>query len=588
MIKTLAAILFFIALNANAAAPVVDCTPSRTTGTAPLAVFLDCTATTGVTMHTGDFRVSFGDSVGGTWSYGANTAISKNGASGIVAAHLYTVAGTFTITTRVCNSSGECAQDTDIITVTAADTTYSSTTVCIAASGADFTGCPSGSATVTNSDFDAEWATQIAAGKRRLLYKRGDSFTASAATTITAAGPGLVGSFGSGAKPIIQMTGNTDIFIPNGAGDWVFMDLDLRGNSGASDRAFHPTNVATVRLTFFRNDISGVHNGWTLSDPSGTVWDQVFLFENNVTSITGTSGGYGAFISAKRFAAIGNNFNNAGGGEHNTRFPYLQKAVISSNTFEDVGAGGKANIKMHAPAFGTYAVETEYVIVSDNKLISNSPDNQIELHPQTSGAGTDERISNILLERNWFTVESGYNSPQLGVQATSVTIRNNLFIGTGNLNDIYVSVQQYASGTPAATGIAIYNNTGYRSDVSSLRGFFFTADVASGGVTAKNNLCYTPATTGSADCISDAATGTVKSNNTGDGGTSVTTNPSFDGPLTSPVGFRIATTSDYQNAGTAVFPASNSDFFNCDDTTANEHIGAFVPRVRASCKGVAQ
>jgi len=87
-------------------------------------------------------------------------------------------------------------------------------------------------------------------------------------------------------------------------------------------------------------------------------------------------------------------------------------------------------------------------------------------------------------------------------------------------------------------------------------------------------------------CLNDAGTGTIAATNSTDP-QMTGTDPAFDNVANPPIGFRIGTGSYAATGATALWPASNDDFFHCDDTTANERMGAFVPRVRATCRGSA-
>jgi hypothetical protein len=63
-----------------------------------------------------------------------------------------------------------------------------------------------------------------------------------------------------------------------------------------------------------------------------------------------------------------------------------------------------------------------------------------------------------------------------------------------------------------------------------------------------------------------------------------TSDPSFDG-TTNPVDFRVGTGSYAANGGTAVFPATARDFFNCVNKTATPQyrIGSMVPKANSRC-----
>src|SRR6185436_10413161 len=99
----------------------------------------------------------------------------------------------------------------------------------------------------------------------------------------------------------------------------------------------------------------------------------------------------------------------------------------------------------------------------------------------------------------------------------------------------------------------------------------------------KNNLYYSP-NDATPDFLNEAAgksSGTVGAAGTFGNSSDAQGNvdPSFDS-TSEAKGFRIGTGSYAASGGSFTFPASIDDFFHCDDVSANEHIGAFVPRVR--------
>ena len=107
---------------------------SRTTGTAPLAVFFDASGTTASTLTSLPFHEllywwDFGDGTGTFWSYGARAGVAdRNYGYGPTTAHVFLTAGSKTVTVTVIHiSSGgtiTTASTTQGITVTAESTTY--------------------------------------------------------------------------------------------------------------------------------------------------------------------------------------------------------------------------------------------------------------------------------------------------------------------------------------------------------------------------------------------------------------------------------------------------------------------------------
>jgi hypothetical protein len=97
-------------------------------------------------------------------------------------------------------------------------------------------------------------AIQSAGTNTRILFKRGETFS-TGGRSINVAGPGVIGAYGSGAKPIIQVSG-TEGGIVLFKSDWRIMDLEFVG-PGSSDQqgaivfdaAHGINNILLLRLT---------------------------------------------------------------------------------------------------------------------------------------------------------------------------------------------------------------------------------------------------------------------------------------------------------------------------------------------------
>src|SRR4030066_531277 len=172
---------------------VLSLVPARTSGVAPLAVFVDASGTTdiGVTtrpFHDLEYTWSFGDPGSGTWASGAQPGVSsKNSATGPVAAHVFETPGTYPVTLTVFDGTNTATTNTTI-TVQDPDTVFAGTnTICFSTSGT-FTGCPAGATQTTTSNFVTAIANQTT--NKRLLFRRGETFTAASTAAITVTGPG--------------------------------------------------------------------------------------------------------------------------------------------------------------------------------------------------------------------------------------------------------------------------------------------------------------------------------------------------------------------------------------------------------------
>lgn len=583
-------ILFLVSLSVEAAAPTISCTPSRTTGTAPLGVILDCSNTTDSDttkpFHDLYYTHTFGDLNAGAWTNGANTALSKNFATGPIAAHVYETAGTYTITSTVSDGT-TLARVTNTITVANPDTTFTgAATVCFFNSAVG-TGCPAGATETASSDFDAAILSCFGTTKR-CLFKRGDTFVSGTSRTLAAAGPSTIGAYGSGALPIVSISAAVNaIILSVTTTDIRIMDLEFVGQDAAgSDKAFTLNADGDIdRVTILRVTSRLSNGGMELGVGASPVYGLTnsVLQENTIYDNRGAQ----VFLRCPtRCAVLGNSVGpvNATGGAHALRIQRWQRSVVSHNTLQGPAATNEV-VALRADTFSTTVQDSFYNVFSDNKVLLGA-NASISIQIRPSNGSTDARVYDLIAERNWLlgdTYTGATTCFGFSISAVRVTVRNNLVDLSAattcarNLTNI-----QLLGIEPAPDDNQILNNTFY----DTTTGHTVRAVLIQAGATntvVKNNLAWFDLGTG---FLSDAGTGTVASNNSTDPET-LGTDPAFDTPLTSPIGFRIGTGSYAATAGTALFPSSNDDFFHCDDTTANERLGAFVPRVRATCRGSA-
>lgn len=610
--KYLIALLMFCGL-AQAAAPVLTVTPSRTSLNERGCVFFDATGTT--SDKTNDFiellnRVNFGDSSAGTWSYGANTAQSKNFYSGAgVAAHCYTTAGSYTWNWLVSDGS-LTDTETGTITVSAFSgaNTYciSSNSLPVAGSG----GCPSGATAVQQSSWSTIVSTYLATNKKVLL-KAGDTFTMSATVTVNNfTGPGMLGSYGSGrAKIAMTCTSNytTALELTGSTTDLRIVDLEIDGQSDAQCQAIVGTGAVNKIYmdNLYIHDLGG---GIEIFLQSATaVYDQIFLTNSHIYNLLqsgGSSYTHGILVATTKGAIMGNLFDTstAASAEHMIRVQYMAKGLITNNTIKNVAAT-KEMIALRAPCsaacptgsgeyYGTggtpdlgltgAAAATRYVAVNDNYVDQNTTAGIVlkGVNPNDSTL-----IDNVVIERNYVIMGSAGIG---GIQSQGATIaaRNNIVdLNLASDPNTGLQISGATAGASASSNSFYYNNTIYSANGT---GTDYGVQVSTGVTTSvvTNNLVYFPLSK-SGSAINDSGTGTTKQTNTGDVGT-LTTNPQFTGPFTAPIGYAISAASYGANGGTAAFPSVDSDFFGCKDNTGDIRIGAVVPRAQAQCSGVAQ
>lgn len=465
--------------------------PSRTTGVAPLAVFFDATGTTdtGVTtrpFHDLQYTWSFGDTAGSpvkgtTWSTGSQAAVAtcsppyngcRNNATGAVAAHVFENTGTFTVTLTVFDGITTITKTQDITV-----TPFSGTPYCIHNSTPLNSGICNGVEHATTGDVSTDVANAISAGAKQILFNRGDSFATTTNAIISAAGPGIIGSYGSGAIPIIttSSTINYNYIFNFTSADWRLMDIDLEGGGGLLQFGTYAAN----QTTYLRVTTGNLNYGY-----NARIIDGLAIQDSTVKP--GADAGIGLYCATcTRVMLLGNSMylGTAVGGYHDIRLQGTNYFVLE-NSDQTGSLGAPATINGF-----TIRGNSQYGEISDNDIISY--DSQIQ--PQNNLSFENQH--DIVVERNFFTAS------QLLLQGNHVTVRNNIFNMSGYVkpnSQRAVDISWQFPTSPAPTENFIYNNTVYTTG-SSVTGSFFAAigieaNMAGSGcnLTTGNNLAYIP------------------------------------------------------------------------------------------------
>ena len=401
----------------NLPPPLTDsftATTSRTTGVAPLSVFFDATATTSALttkpFHKLQYTWDFGDPAGSpvsgtTWANGSTPGVSsRNAATGAVAGHVYENVGTFTPKLTVYDGLASYPVTLPSITVTDPATVFSANTICIAATStpiAGSNGCPTGATVLQQSAFDTAMKTATGSNGcgtgvicKRILFKRGDSFSQSATFNLYINGPGVIGSYGTGAIPVVTGTmddsqllfgklqypsvnncSNPGSCIGGVLADWRVMDLNFLGmaTGGTIASSTSAVNMAGQfnNLTFLRLSMSGQRaafgngdQGLDLYNNTGwcchNIWTGITLQDSTISNPqVGTVGNtatysYGVYMSGDRVFFSGNSIDLGGTAltteSHVVRFTYLGQAAITDNTLAHPGPT-ESNIKLMGPGF---------------------------------------------------------------------------------------------------------------------------------------------------------------------------------------------------------------------------------------------
>ncbi len=175
---------------------------------------------------------------------------------------------------------------------------------------------------------------------------------------------------------------------------------------------------------------------------------------------------------------------------HVTRIWWAFKGVYSHNYISgsSLNGNGRHALKMHASAYwpdpnnndpslasyvGTYAETgggglpefTRFVVISNNIFGSSGPW-PVAIGPQD--AWKDERVSDVIFEKNWYTQEYGSQSNLVQIAlyfaSSYSTIRNNIFDLTSGANGTTGISILRRGFEPAPKGNNIYNNTIYRGE----------------------------------------------------------------------------------------------------------------------------
>jgi hypothetical protein len=538
----------------------------RDTGISPLLVFFDATGTTDssiggktTTFQDVSYTWNFGDTGASgidTWAYGSNKGHnSRNTATGGVAAHLYVTPGVdtayvVTVTAHNGTNTASCQ-----LGVTAHDPAGSNgfagtKTTCVSASGAPSPGsggCPAGAASLTTSSFNTALGS-LGSGKR-VLFKCGDTFTGDNATL--SGTTWSVGAYGGcegtqSNRPILRDSGTVgQLTVAMTAGDGRIADLDLEGNGTAAYAVETAGGGSSVPYQITLDNLYSNGNNSSYAYSQGAQWG---IIESVMTSMRTAIGVYlnyaennqaqwsgNPYNNVNYQALLGNLFNGAGGttssaGQETVRIPACRMCVIENNTIENANNVGAAlkihngNTYLSSPTWtGAY---TELLEISDNWFGGTSGAQLVENAPQNSG--DDERLRNIVVERNLFSGStSAPGGKLLLVSAVNETVRDNVFYMPGNPSHYaYFGVQVGERGIePVPSGVEVYNNTCYAPN--AVQG---QTCVGLDGVTmrapaidsvAQNNLLYVPA--GGHTTVVNNGTGNTVTNNTA----TPTDNPGF-------------------------------------------------------------
>lgn len=355
------------------------------------------------------------------WNFGDGSPVF----SGFNAAHVYETPGTYTATLTIMDNNGNTSSAATTIQVLARNgTTY-------------YVDAVNGNDTNNGTSTATAWKSAAFAFNRayqpgtQILFRRGQTFALTAGAVGSSAWRQscgfLFGAYGTGNKPIIQLTGTASGFLFPNTSQYAFatfQDLDFRMTSSQGGKAamLQQTN-ACQNIMFLRCDISDFTQGFLFQgDASG-----MFLVGCNLAR-SGSGGGAPVHIysTCSRLALKNNTFHYAL--SHLLYLEAVDKGVITGNTFTSPPFGYNA-LRVCA----TTSKTTNNVVITNNSFDGSkngypgqTRDNWllVQLSPNTS----DLRISrDILFENN--VVQNAETFIGVG-NCENVTVRRNLFTGT--------------------------------------------------------------------------------------------------------------------------------------------------------------
>ncbi|MBK6728905.1 MAG: PKD domain-containing protein [Xanthomonadales bacterium] len=411
---------------------------SRSSGVAPLAVYFDATSSTGLSGNDllgAHIEWEFGDVGAGSWS---TTGKPRNLATGFLAAHVFETPGQYTATVRVTDVAGNSASASVQIQVLDPESAYAGRTRCVSRTG-DFTAAPAGCSTVSSTDLAAQLAWLNGAATRRLLFRRGESWTGN--LHLSGAGPATLGAFGPGAPPVFHTQAGAQDGVDVSGTDWRVMDIEINGSQmGAAESAGGAggSDVLALRIRAHHAPLVG----W------GMGGDDVFL----VDSVIEDNSYFSVYTDGVGVAVMGSRIDQVRVATSFLRPLESRKVFIAHNVIDASRPAPTTGIKWH----GRQGVITDNRIRAGTSRIglSNS-------EGSPTGLDVDRDLGMLLIERNRLEpngnpVVDDYNT--WGVSFgfnTAVMVRNNLLV------DMNIA---FGGGEGHAADVRVLHNTVLMTD----------------------------------------------------------------------------------------------------------------------------
>ena len=517
-----------VLVAAQAAAVSAKLATNQSSGVAPLAVFFDARGTTESGLSSTDafldlaYEWDFGDtacrSKALVWAYSGKSRCQDVGP---LAGHVYETPGTYTAKLIV---RGQGGTSTRTVTINVGDPNQvfaGTNTICVSRNG-DFKDpngvCNNARKVTSGASFESIRSAYLASG-RRLLFRRGDSWTNGGNYKYSGSGPAIIGAYGTGPKPVIQQGSTTMQSFTRGASGLRIMYIEVAGNDDPkSGTAFYAGASGQVKnLLIFRVDVKNVAKPFMFSVNGGPTPGSANM-NNGVAIVASTSlsrpsdsGNNDFFGGAERLLFMGNNVGDADGIEHTVRFQFLRGGVVSHNSLGRKVPSNKHLVKMHNIFDGSPC--TQEVMLADNRLAGGGSANLVELGPQ-NGSSINECVRLVRVERNHLSFGGTTGYRQILVRGGENLIANNILDLSGanpkvRPRGIWVNNRDPAQ-VQRPLNNRIYNNTCYRSDAGP-GAVCVRLDGSATNTKVYNNLIYAPLA--SPKALDDAGSNTVAAHN---------------------------------------------------------------------------
>ncbi len=509
--RILFTLLILTALPAWASAPVPRIEASRSTCTAPCDIFFDARSTSDADLQEHwqelidlTYSWDFGDPGSGNWATGASHH-SKNIDTGFVSGHVYNEPGEYVVNLKVSDGTSVGSAAPVTITVISAETTWPGTkTVCVrASSSGSWNGCPGGAAQVTTSDFDQALSSSSYCDtdgqSRRCLFRAGDSFSVSTDTRFASNGPVMIGRFGSGADPRINIPSGTKTRLFLGGSSThqkIIADLDIHGTD-EPDQNFYKISGQSQYVLILRVDMRNLHSSINLY-AGGSAYVQGSNMPNHFSIVDSSSLSNSShettvfFSSAEQLIFMGNDFGDMDGSQHVFRMGWTVGAAISHNNLGRRCGSTQHVMKIHNHKWDEGPGCTRDFIVADN-LIEACQNNKLSVEAgSNSEDGEPDCVENFVFERNHFKNDrcSYGGHKNLKVEGPHAAIRHNLFDLSGQATFTARGLDITSKKGIYPDGSRVHNNTCYVD--SATQGGVLCIDVGGGikDLVVKNNLMF--------------------------------------------------------------------------------------------------